>query len=89
MLLSPSELADRAVTTLIVIGQILIARHFIRERNRTVLAILSPLWLVIAIDAVMNFTGTAYTAPFPAPVRSVLTAVALVWGVASFIGFSI
>lgn len=89
MHLSPSELADRAVTTLIVIGQILIARHFIRERNRTVLAILSPLWLVIAIDTVISFTGTAYTSPFPAPVRSGLTAVGIVWGLASFIGFSI
>jgi predicted MPP superfamily phosphohydrolase len=88
--LSPAELADRALATFIVVTQILIARYFIRERRWVLVAVLAPLWLVVAIDVGMSFTGSSYTAPFlPAPVRSAFSAIGFVWGMASAFSFAI
>jgi len=88
--LSPAELADRALATFIVVTQILIARYFIRERRWAFVAALTPLWLVVAIDVGMSFTGSSYTAPFlPAPVRSAFSAIGFVWGMASALSFAI
>jgi predicted MPP superfamily phosphohydrolase len=88
--LSPAELADRTLATFIVVTQFLMARHFIRERRWAWVAVLAPLWLVVAIDVGMSFTGSSYTAPFlPAGMRSAFSAIGFVWGMTSVFSFAI